>query len=375
MDPFDLDSSLAEIISTGNNLYSLISSTLESNDFSDAPQLREKLNAAWANLIDLPNTLKSIPIGFSEIIDNANKFEGIAAVILDKIGYSKPGTLEARKIKEILKGFRNLVQEHAENYALHSKIMSYPRNKNSPEFLAQLDFFNLRISQTEDSLSKQLKQTGVIEDSIRSLQSSLSDTNLSASELRSRIDEKLLETSVYLEGKLAEVNEVVGVIAAKSIVGSYEKSADIEKTSADALRIASIVFMVLVMIFVGFTFYGITTGEFSWEKSALKLICSLLFSVPAAYLARESAKHRQQQYTHLQTSLDLKAVGPYIATLPKEQQDTLKAEIAQRMFAPKTFDHVTKESYPINTQELVLALVDRINGRKAAKAEGTSLES
>jgi predicted nucleic acid-binding Zn-ribbon protein len=361
---FDFSQRINEIYALGQALFMYITPLLKEVPLQKRQDLEAPFEKAFSNLSAIHTAYKQVPVGFSEVLDNANALSEVADVVLNRLaefGLSRPAFQQAQ---ELLSNFRVQVETDTKQYFHSSVAVNSARGKLDHDVLAQLDFFKLRISETNSALAKQEKRTEEIEDFIQKLNLTLIDISSLADDLRLRIDEKVAETTKYLAGKQTEVNEVVGIIAAKSIVGSYEKSADIEKSSADNLRTGAVVFMVLVMIFVAVTFYEITTGDFSWEKSALKLICSLLFSVPAAYLARESAKHRQQQYTHLQTALDLKAIGPYISTLPKEKQDELKTDIAQKIFAPKTFDHVTKESYPINAQELVLALVDRINDRK-----------
>ena len=65
-----------------------------------------------------------------------------------------------------------------------------------------------------------------------------------------------------------------------------------------------------------------------------------------------------------QTSLDLKAINPYIASLPEEEQHKIKSEIAQRIFAPKDFQSISNESYPINSQEVIMALISKFGNDK-----------
>lgn len=250
----------------------------------------------------------------------------------------------------------------------------FPTTLNTPHdnITSANDHFNIlrgRIIEAEKTLQAQFTKSQQLEQLTHRIESALDGLNSLAEESIDDVKRKFNATEAYLSDKQMEVEAVVGFIAAKSIVGSYEKSAEVEEKSADDLRQLAVAFMIFVMAFVGWTFYEITTNKFTWEQSALKLICSLLFSVPAAYLARESAKHRQQQYTHLQTALDLKAIGPYIATLEKTVQDEIKLDIAKKIFTPKTFEHVTKESYPVNTQELILALVDKIKSADSGKTK------
>jgi hypothetical protein len=119
--------------------------------------------------------------------------------------------------------------------------------------------------------------------------------------------------------------------------------------------------MVVIACVVGYSLYETTTDAFKWETSLFRLIFSVLLSVPAAYLARESAKLRQQQHSHHETSLNLKAIGPYIASLPEDEQNLIKSDIAKKMFTPKIQAIQSTDSYPINTQELFLKLFDKID--------------
>lgn len=172
---------------------------------------------------------------------------------------------------------------------------------------------------------------------------------------------------VNIEEKNTQINKLLGDAAGRVIVSDYAVSAEQENKSANWLRIGSLISMGLIVIIAGYSFVESMNNSFDLYNSLLRLALIFLLSVPAAYLARESTKHRQQQYTHLQTSLDLKAINPYIASLPKEEQHKIKSEIAQRIFAPKDFQSMSNESYPINSQEVIMALISKFGNDKDKK--------
>lgn len=185
--------------------------------------------------------------------------------------------------------------------------------------------------------------------------------------INSQIKEKLDQanmlydsTLLELKKKETEISELVGVVSGKAIAGSYENSAATEKEMADYLRFGSLLCMFVIVFFVGYSFFETTTNSFKWETSAFRLVFAIFLSIPAAYLARESTKHRLQQYSHLQISLDLKAITPYIASLPIADQHRLKSEIANRLFAAKNHDQLSQESYPLNTHELLVVLINKL---------------
>ena len=126
--------------------------------------------------------------------------------------------------------------------------------------------------------------------------------------------------------------------------------------------------MFLITALVGYSFYESINPGFDWKTALFRLPFTLILSVPAAYLAKESSKHRQQQYNHLQTSLDLKAINPYLSTLPNDDQHRIKSEIANRLFAPKDFTNISSDSYPIDVQELIKLLLQTLDVNKASNS-------
>lgn len=304
------------------------------------------------------------PVGFTEIFENAQALIHSSDQVIKLVQSTYPAHEIAKQASYLLKTFRDKILRARDVHFASTTAKAKERSKLDTEILAQMEFFKFRLTETQQQLEKQEKQSVNLDLSVGALKSQLIETRTLSDELKNNITNKLQEAAEFLNTKQEEINQLVGNMAAKSLVGSYEQSAAIEKSTADNLRTAALVFMALVVAMVAKTFWEISSDGFEWDKSVIRLVCTILFSVPAAYLARESAKHRQQQYTHLQTALDLKAIGPYLATLPKDRQDELKAEMAQKIFAQKTFDHITKESYPINSQELILALFDKVNERK-----------
>lgn len=127
--------------------------------------------------------------------------------------------------------------------------------------------------------------------------------------------------------------------------------------------------MLTIVVVVGYSFLETTSADFQWQKSLFRIVLAMLLSVPAAYLARESAKHREQQYRHLQTSLDLKTISPYIASLPDEEQHKIKSEVASRLFAARDFSKVSSDPYPINMHEIIMELLKKVDVGKSTNSK------
>ncbi|WP_063545611.1 hypothetical protein [Pseudomonas putida] len=203
----------------------------------------------------------------------------------------------------------------------------------------------------------------------------LKESEFRASELKSQFAElKLVAdgeiekiTAAYaaavidIDQKTEHINRVTGQAAARMIAGDYEGSAASEKEAADYLRLGALACMLLIVAILGWALYETTGAIFEWDRFLSKISLVFLLGVPAAYLARESAKHREQQYQHLQTSLDMKAISPFLASMPDEEQHKLKAIIATRIFGGRDFSKVGNDPYPINTHEILMKIIDKLD--------------
>ncbi len=231
---------------------------------------------------------------------------------------------------------------------------------------SSIEAYQKQIQDAEERNEKRLSglsnRLAEVDAALESIQSGVQSKLEAADSLYSKAVEEL-------ERKQKSVDDLLGTISASVIAGGYDSSASAEKKMADGLRAGSLVCMVVIAFVVGFSLYETTIESFKWENSLFRLIFTILLSVPAAYLAGESAKHRQQQYAHLQTSLDLKAITPYLASLPTEEQHKLKSDIANRLFAPKTHSPEMKDSYPISTHELLMKLIDKMDFKSNDRAD------
>jgi len=203
----------------------------------------------------------------------------------------------------------------------------------------------------------------------------LKESEFRASELRTQLSElkqvadgeieKI--TAAYtvavadIDEKTAHINRVTGQAAARMIAGDYETSASEEKAMADWLRYGALACMGLIIALLGTAVFETISADFDWPRFLSRISLVFLLSVPAAYLARESAKHREQQYHHLQTSLDMKAISPFLASLPDEEQHKIKAAIAAKLFGGRDFSKVSNDPYPINTHEIIMEIIKKLD--------------
>ncbi|MDH6185323.1 hypothetical protein [Polaromonas sp. CG_23.6] len=166
------------------------------------------------------------------------------------------------------------------------------------------------------------------------------------------------ETIANLKLKEFEVVKLLGNLAVSVIAGGYAKSATNEQKSANWFRIFSIVLMMMVVVLLSVTLFESSNNEMNWKEISLRLIISLFLSVPIAYLARESSRHRSHHYSHLQTSLDMAALGPFIESLSPELREKVKAAMVEKIFFQNAKDEKIEDNYGINIQSLLMKFID-----------------
>lgn len=358
-----LDEIVVNIKDSMNNLAEAL------NGSNVASEVQEQFYTYLARLNDYYSTQKS----FKLLKDRANHIQIYANSISQKLKNSdliKDQKIinELSKIQSQIENFKNLTEKREVPFVFDKKNNDIHHINNlSTDNLEKIELENLEklrkpIDELKISLQlaeeRHLKKEVSITEKLEVFEGQLSRLESSVKEKIDTIDNLYSETSEKLIEKQRNVDDLIGKISGRAIADGYDKNAENEKFSADWLRRLSLTCMFVIAVIIITTLYE--SEKFSLEQAILRLIFSIFLSVPAAYLARESTKHRKQQYIYLQTSLDLKAIDPYIASLPETEQHKLKTEIANRLFVSRDMSDISKDSYPINTHELLMKLIDKL---------------
>lgn len=238
------------------------------------------------------------------------------------------------------------------NIAFYEKIIS---NGN-------IEFDNLKqkttehFRETKSEISNLAQAAEKLKSEINALQEDMLTESKKASEISKAATEHAKEAQIKID-KLLETT------SSKVLLLEYSTTADEEEASANRMRWLSLVCMALTGGILLYTVYDTLNKELDWKQSVFRMFIALALSVPAAYLARESAKHRAQQHTSRRIALDLKAVTPYISSLPPEDQIKIKSEVASRIFGVHN-NEAPSDSYPLNIQELLKSLIEKIPTKK-----------
>lgn len=356
------DSHVSALLDSTNQLKSLLGGTPVSKGVRDATERLQTQHDQY---------LKLVKNGTSYQILRCVRGIAIYGALLSQRIARMTGVDDQVKqlAKSVEQDAQNLLQQSESHQSRLAPLSEWPEVQSSLE-KRKLDVNIRRIEQVrleqekhderiKNSLAESERRLVVMEESVKGLDQKVQ-------EALTRMDNAYRETRDNLKTKEEEIDSILGHVSGRAIAGDFEKSAAVEMAAANWLRLASLFCMALIVFVLGYSFWETTQQDFQWQKSLFRVGIAFLLSAPAAYLARESAKHRGQQYVHLQTSLDLKAISPYLASLPQEIQHRIKGEVAAKLFGGRDFSHMGADSYPINAQELLMELVKKFELPKVA---------
>lgn len=239
-------------------------------------------------------------------------------------------------------------------------------------FRSDLENFQRAITKGYDSIDdlkkKSSDESAKVSDNISKIIRELEPLRIDIDDIKRKLEaeiSKAAEISVEAAKRSSEIdtqiNELLGQNASKVLLIDYANTAEKEGKSANDMRSLSLTCMAASGIIVCFALYQTLSGEIDWKPLLLKAFAAIALSVPAAYLARESSKHRAQEHSNRRISMDLKAMTPYIASLPTEEQNKIKSEVASRIFGMQLNGAGNpNDDYPVNVQELIKLIIEKI---------------
>lgn len=156
---------------------------------------------------------------------------------------------------------------------------------------------------------------------------------------RKEIDDKInnidIDTSESVKNintKLEEAKKLVNVIGNVGVTGNYQNIANEHKKSANLWRFLAILFMTILSALLVYAIWDVSSANYDWVKSLIRVIAAAALSYPATYAARESSKHRKLETVNRKLELELASLTPFIEMLPEEKKREIKAKLVEKYF-------------------------------------------
>lgn len=166
-------------------------------------------------------------------------------------------------------------------------------------------------------------------------------------QVRLRLGE-LDEAAQKANQTVQDIEEAAGHVAEGELslhFSSYEKS---EKRAANISRYAVIAIVVAATVFVFYSLNSTDSG-FTWLDLAKKVSIIVPAVALAAYLARESTRHRENSTWAATISVQLKTIKAYTDSLSSESRESIRSEFGSRIFTQRSPRHDLSSQGPSAT--------------------------
>jgi hypothetical protein len=135
-----------------------------------------------------------------------------------------------------------------------------------------------------------------------------------------------------LDELLASAVKTVGVIGSTGMAGGYQIAATREKKAADVWRLVAAFALLGAIAATIFAVVQALRNGFHVGTFLAEWAIALPFVALAGYAAFESSQHREQARLNRQLELQLASLDTYLVALPEEEQNRIRAELADRFF-------------------------------------------
>lgn len=336
----EIKGNLDDYVRYKNHINNKESSTQEHDDYTD--HLSRYGNSIAASVL---NNNPS-----RELTDAAEELNKLSHQ-LSNIGISTKGLFYSRPSKNI-KSHEDYIAAAGSERDLNKEFKSLYVGENLVKNLEErLLEINDRGNKKDEELNNKILK---LIEKVESLESN-------TKEIFDQVNTLYDDTLKFTEEKKTEINDQVGALTAATMAKDYAEFAVIEQKIADKYRKYSLLAMFGVAAVTAITLYEANNGYFTITESIIRLSFLLIISAPAAYLTRESAKHRTQENAHRQNNLDLRAITPYIASLSPAEQSQIKTQVALRLFGARNGQAPQNDGIPINANDLLLKLLDKVD--------------
>ncbi len=231
--------------------------------------------------------------------------------------------------------------------------------ENQKQITASVANFQEQFEGLESEYKEKLVKH--IEEKDKELNSSIESIEEQHTELVSKHEKAATELLAKLEAKKDEAANLVQIIGNIGVTGNYQKIAIEEQKSANRWRnIALTLMLIMVGIIAATVFISVKEG-FDWRIATFRIIAALILGVPAAYAARESAKHRSNESHNRSAELQLASLDPYLEKLPDEQKNQIKESLTDKFFGLDS--RVDHDNEPVTYNALVDLIKLAIKGK------------
>lgn len=320
----------------------------------------EHLSNADTNFNTAIIRIRNLPLPFSKNDFNFSKaISGFEELLKSKL---KVVESENKKLKEEISEIKASISTAKSDIKKVSELLLSKTNEiNNLNSLFQTNFDNIKASSTQafenDRKTFRNDISSDRESFKKQINQDLESFNEEAAELFKNIDNETKEILENIQTKLQEAKNLVNVIGNVGVTGNYQIIANQHKNTANLWRYLAIGFMTILSGLLIYTIWNVSSENYDWIKSVIRVFAAAVLSYPATYAARESSKHRKLETYNRKLELELASITPFIEMLSEDQKREIKTKLVEKYFGNQTYPIDSSEG---KDEELSVSLLERI---------------
>ena len=154
----------------------------------------------------------------------------------------------------------------------------------------------------------------------------------------------ILET---LKVSAEQARVTVGLIGATAVSSAHRERADDERKIASRLRNGVLASLSVSAVIILLSIFDCLPPVIDWQDLLLRYGAVIFFTIPAAYMAKESIRHREMQRKYESFHINFAAVNNFFSDMEKEARNQLQTELAKHLL-------ISKESLSDNSNDIGL---------------------
>lgn len=220
--------------------------------------------------------------------------------------------------------------------------------KHKEAFEAAQAAFGARLTQLETDA------TALIEERATALKQLLAEAGRQQRDQLEKLSAEFAQGAAGIRDEVLrrkkEIEDLAGVIANTGMTSGYQQVAKEAKILSRIWQGVTVASM-LGFIWLAYEVFLPSIGnDFHWPAFAGRVFVALSVGVLAAYAGAQADRQQKAERDNRQLALELQAIGPFIATLPKDRQDEFLLKIGERSFGRR--DGAKDEKSPTSTADI-----------------------
>ena len=169
-------------------------------------------------------------------------------------------------------------------------------------------------------------------------------------ELQSNFNESAKFLLEEIQSKKADVEKLVGVIGNLGVTSGYLRNANNARISMWIWQCVTVLSLIALVVtaYITLSVLNGQGGHYNWEAVVGRVLLLASLGVLAAYGGSQADKQFIEEKRNRKLALELEAIGPYLSSLPAEEQNRFRVNVGERSFGRDDQDHLVHRKSPVS---------------------------